>query len=131
MRHLLTFDVEQRYIVEILLRLIVTKEHFAMPSRPARLLCVGKDQELLQTRCAVLSRSGYDAQAVILGKAESLLRTSEFDLVVISAWLSEWEQDHILSAVGVTPTLVLTELTLADDLLAKVERRLVTAAQED
>jgi DNA-binding response OmpR family regulator len=90
-----------------------------MPSRPARLLCVGKEPELLQTRCAVLSRSGYDAQPVIVGEAESLLRTSEFDLVVISAWLSEWEKGHILSAAGETPTLVLTELTFADDLLAK------------
>jgi DNA-binding response OmpR family regulator len=95
-----------------------------MPTRPARLLCVGKEQELLQTRCAVLSQSGHDAQSATLEEAEILLRTSKFDLVIVSAWLSEWERGRILAAAGKTPTLVLTELTLAEDLLAQVERLL-------
>jgi len=37
----------------------------------------------------------------------------------------------ILSAAGKTPTLVLTELTLADKLPGEVERRLVAASCED
>jgi|HubBroStandDraft_6_1064221.scaffolds.fasta_scaffold856379_2 hypothetical protein len=95
-----------------------------MPTRPARLLCVGKEQELLQTRCAVLSQSGHDGQSATLEEAEILLRTSKFDLVIVSAWLSEWERGRILAAAGKTPALVLTELTLAEDLLAQVERLL-------
>jgi DNA-binding response OmpR family regulator len=98
-----------------------------MPSRPARLLCVGKEPELLEIRCAVLESAGYDAQAVTLEEAESLLRMSEFDLVIVSAWLSEWERGRILAAAGETPALVLTELTLADKRLAKVERMLQPA----
>jgi DNA-binding response OmpR family regulator len=98
--------------------------------RPARLLCIGKDPDLLRTRCAVLSQSGYDAQAVMLEEAESLLRTSEFDLVIVSAGLSAWERGSILLAAGKTSTLVLTELTLADDLLAQVERLLSLATQQ-
>jgi hypothetical protein len=34
-----------------------------MVSRPARLICVGKDHDLLRTRCAVLSIYGYDAKS--------------------------------------------------------------------
>jgi DNA-binding response OmpR family regulator len=98
-----------------------------MPSRPARLLCVGKDRELLQTRCAVLTQSGYDAQAATLPEAEILLRAEEYDLVIVSAWLSEWEGGRILAAAGKTPPLVLGELTLAWELLAKVERLLPPA----
>jgi hypothetical protein len=45
--------------------------------------------------------------------------------------LEEWEKGQILMAVGKTPALVLTELTLADKLLAQVERLLVAASQED
>ena len=95
-----------------------------MPSRPARLLCAGKDPGLLQTRCAVLERSGYHAQPAVLPEVETILRTEEFDLIIVSAWLGEWEKGQILSAAGKTPALMLTELTFADNLLAQVERML-------
>ena len=97
--------------------------------RPARLLCVGNEPELLRTRCAVLRRSGYDAQSVMLEEAESLLRTSEFDLMIVSAWLSDWERGSILSSAGKTPAYVLTELTLADKLLEEVARLLAAGSQ--
>ena len=57
-----------------------------MPSCPARLLCVGKDPDLLQTRCAVLSRYGYDAISATVADAEMLLHTEAFDLVIVSAF---------------------------------------------
>jgi hypothetical protein len=55
-------------------------------------------------------------------EAEVLLRTEEFDLIVVSAQLGESERGRILSAAGETPTYVLPGLTLAAELLAKVER---------
>ena len=97
---------------------------------PARLLCVGNDIKHLQTRCAVLESVGYDAESAVMPEAETLLRAEEFDLVIVSAWLDEWEKGKILTAAGKTPALVLTELVLADKLLAQVERLLVTASQE-
>jgi DNA-binding response OmpR family regulator len=57
-----------------------------MPSRPARLLCVGKELDSLQTRCAVLSQSGYDAKSATVAEAEILVRTEQFDLVILSAF---------------------------------------------
>lgn len=98
---------------------------------PARLLCVGNGIDHLQTRCAVLGSAGYNAKSAAMPEAEILLRTEKFDLVIVSAWLSEQEKGQILAMAGKTPALVLTELTLADDLLAQVERVLVTASRED
>jgi len=99
-----------------------------MPLIPrVRLLCGGQDLSLSQTRCLVLCRSGYRAQSAMLSEAESLVRTQEFDLVIVSAWLNEWERGRILAAAGETTALVLTELTPAEELLTKVERRLQPA----
>jgi hypothetical protein len=58
------------------------------------------------------------------------LRTEEFDLVIVSAWLGEWDRGVILSTARKAPALVLTELTLADKVLAQMERMLVAASQE-
>jgi hypothetical protein len=96
-----------------------------MPSRPARLLCVGKELDSLQTRCAVLSHSGYDAKSATVAEAEILLRTEEFDLVIVSAFLSPEEQASVISAAGETPALVLEGVTFPPELLAQVERRLL------
>jgi hypothetical protein len=93
-------------------------------SMPHRLLCTGNEADLLKSRCAVLRYSGYEAQAATLSEAEILLRAGKFDMIIISAWASEWERGRILSAAGRTPAYVLRGLTLAPELLAQVEHRL-------
>jgi len=101
-----------------------------MLSRSARLLCVGNGTDHLETRCAVLGSAGYRAEAADLPEAEIILRTEEFDLIIVSAWLSESDREAILAAAGKTPALVLTELTPAEKLLAQVERLLAAASQD-
>lgn len=54
-----------------------------------------------------------------------------FDLVIVSAWLEEWENEQIVASAGKTPALILTRLTLVDDLLDQVERLLQTAADHE
>jgi hypothetical protein len=54
-----------------------------MPSRPLRLLCVGNGVDHLQTRCAILGSAGYKAKSAALPDAETLLRTEEFDLIML------------------------------------------------
>jgi hypothetical protein len=88
------------------------------------MLCVGKDLDLLQTRCDVLNLSGYDAQSATVPEAELLLLTEKFDLVIVSAFLDDSEKDRILAAAGTMPTLMLRGLTLAPELLGKVQRML-------
>ena len=94
---------------------------------PARLLCTGNEADLLESRCTLLRHSGYEAQASTLQEAEILLRTEKYDLVIISAWLSEWERDQILPAAGKTPTYVLSGLTFTSELLGEVERHVAQA----
>jgi hypothetical protein len=84
----------------------------------ARILCIGKDSGLLRSRCAVLTHAGYDAQAVIFCESESLLRTAEFDLLILSAILRDEEKNHIAALVGGTSLiLALPKLIFASELL--------------
>jgi DNA-binding response OmpR family regulator len=93
-------------------------------SKPPRLLCVGKESDLLETRCTVLKYNGYDARSASLWEAETLLSQEAFDLVIISATLNVGETGRVVSAVGESRTIVLRGVTFARDLLAEVERRL-------
>jgi hypothetical protein len=95
-----------------------------MSYHSARVLCTGNEAGLLQCRCDVLRHHGYEAQAATLPEGETLLRAGKYDLVIICAWLTEWERGRILSAAGKTPTYVLRGMTLAPELLAQVEQRL-------
>jgi DNA-binding response OmpR family regulator len=102
-----------------------------MLGNPARILCIGKDPGLLRSRCAVLGHAGYDAQAVMFADAESLLRTAEFDLIILSAILSAEERDYISAFIGGTvPIVALKKLTFASELLAEVEHRLQRTKQD-
>jgi hypothetical protein len=100
-----------------------------MPSRRARLLCVGNERDHLQSRCDVLNFSGYDAKSATAAEAEILLSIEQFDLVIVSAFLSQAERDRVVSAAGETPTLVLDGVTFPPELLAQVERVLVGVSQ--
>jgi hypothetical protein len=87
-----------------------------MPSGPARLLCVGKDldpttnslrrPQSIWVRCGIGYRTGCRAS----------LHTEGFDLVIVSAFLDEWEKGSVFSTAGKSPTLVLRGLILAPDL---------------
>ncbi len=102
-----------------------------MLGNPARILCIGKDSGLLRSRCAILTHAGYHAQAVMFAEAESLLRTEEFDLIILSAILSGEERDHISGFIGGTvPILTLKKLTFASELLAETEQRLQQTKQD-
>jgi hypothetical protein len=101
-----------------------------MLSNPPHILCIGKDSGLLRSRCAVLAHAGYDAQAVMFADAETLLRTTEFDLIILSAILTNEEREHVFEFIGDrVPILVLKKLTFASELLAEIEQRLHQAKQ--
>jgi CheY-like chemotaxis protein len=95
---------------------------------PSRLLCVGNELDHLESRCAVLGSAGYIAKSATVAEAVKLLRTEEFDLIIISVFLSREEQDRLISAAPNTPKLVLDGVTFAAELLALVERRLSPTA---
>jgi DNA-binding response OmpR family regulator len=96
-----------------------------MTIKPARLLCVGREINLLRIRCEILTEFGYEAQSISLIEAEDLLRRDTFDLVILSASLNEQEKDRILEVIGgQMPTLQLSTMLLPTELLREVENRL-------
>ena len=96
-----------------------------MTIKPARLLCVGREINLLRIRCEILTEFGYEAQAISLIESEDLLRRDTFDLVILSASLSEQEKDRILEVIGGRmPTFQLSTMLLPTELLWEVENRM-------
>jgi DNA-binding response OmpR family regulator len=86
-----------------------------------QILCVGIDHTLLDSRCAVLARHGYDARPAMLLEAEDLLMSAGFDLIILSAMLSAEEKSRVLRAIpGSSRTLVLEPLVTPPELLRKV-----------
>ena len=88
-------------------------------------MCVGREINLLRIRCEILTEFGYEAQAISLIEAEDLLHRDTFDLVILSASLSEQEKDRILEVIGGRmPILQLSTMLLPTELLRGVENRL-------
>jgi hypothetical protein len=67
----------------------------------------------------------------MFAEAENLLRTEEFDLIILSAILSSEEREHISEFIGGSvPILALKKLTFASELLADIEQRLRQTKQD-
>jgi CheY-like chemotaxis protein len=89
-----------------------------------RILCVENDA-VLESRCAVLELSGYDTSAASVQAAEFLLSNQEFDLIVLSANLSEKERQWIVAGAGSsTRILALNGFTLPSELISMVAEQL-------
>jgi DNA-binding response OmpR family regulator len=98
-----------------------------MAALPTRILCLGRDAALQETRCAVLAHSGYDAQSATIPDGYRQLRNGAFDLVIVSARLAEQNRDEFLSALPTeTQTLVVKEFFYPKELLAAVAELLVS-----
>jgi hypothetical protein len=68
---------------------------------------------------------GYEARYSLYFDAARALGSDQFDLVVVSAFLTDQEKDQILALTGnATPTIILRALTYAPELIQLVEQRL-------
>ena len=90
-----------------------------------RVLTVGTDVDLLETRQALLASRGYDPLIATLEDVDEKLRSDRFDLVILSAMLSEEEKRHVQAKLpACTRTLVLETLVWPADLLHNVAEAL-------
>jgi hypothetical protein len=98
-----------------------------MATRPnfgaAEILCVELDVGLLESRCAVLKHSGYDAASASPQLAEVMLRSRKFDLIVISR-LRDSDLHRINNFSDGADVLVLDGFTSPSELLSLVAQRL-------
>ncbi len=71
-----------------------------------RILCLEHDLAVLETRCAVLKASGYDATSAPPHLAEIVLRGQKFDLVVVSS-LNDRDLQRVITLSDGADLLVL------------------------
>ena len=89
----------------------------------AKILCVEHDVVVLESRCAVLKRSGYDSTSTSPLVVEIVLRRQRFDLIVLSR-MNDSDLHRIIDLADGTDVLVLEELTMPSELLSLVAERL-------
>jgi DNA-binding response OmpR family regulator len=85
----------------------------------AKILCVEPHLAVLESRCAILKHSGYDAVSASPELAEIVLRSQNFDLIVLSN-LSKSDLLKIINLADGANVLVLYESTLPSELLSLV-----------
>jgi DNA-binding response OmpR family regulator len=91
-----------------------------------RVLTVGTDVTLLTTRQALLVSRGYDSLIAAPGDVDEKLHSGKFDLVILSAMLSEEEKRHIQAKLPAgTRPLVLETFVWPNELLRMVAAALV------
>jgi DNA-binding response OmpR family regulator len=90
-----------------------------------RILTVGIDLRLLTTRQALLISSGYDSLLATPEDVDEKLQSGQFDLVILSAMLSQEEKCRIQANLpdGTRP-LVLETLVMPKELLRMVAEAL-------
>jgi DNA-binding response OmpR family regulator len=91
-----------------------------MTEKHTQILCVGNELDLLELRCSILEQAGYACDAARLNEADTLLKSGRFDLVIVSARVSEHEKRHVTSLAQTTPLLFLDGVTFPRDLLKDV-----------
>jgi hypothetical protein len=89
----------------------------------AKILCVERDVAVLDSRCAILKCSGYDAASASPQVAEIALRRQRFDLIILSS-LSDSDLHRIINLADGADVLVLDGFTMPAELLSLVEQRL-------
>jgi DNA-binding response OmpR family regulator len=83
-----------------------------------RVLTVGTDVDLLETRQALLASRGYDPLIATLEDVDEKLRSDRFDLVILSATLSQEEKRDIQAKLPAgTRPLLLETLVWPEELL--------------
>ena len=115
-------DLTQYGVIVVNSEVASTRQDISVTTR-AKILCVESDSAVLETRCAVLKYSGYDAASASPQAAEIVLRSRKFDLLVISS-LSDSDLNRVVNLSDGGAVLVLEELTLPDQLLSLVAERL-------
>ncbi len=68
-----------------------------MTNSALKLLCIGHDTTLLQTRSAVLRIHGYAADGVLFNEFDGKLATADYDLIVLSKSITPEECAAIMA----------------------------------
>jgi hypothetical protein len=90
-----------------------------------KILCIGRDAVLLESRCAVLAHGGYEARAATIAEFQQQLGFGKFALIIISARQAAQESLAFVQGLPAdTRTLILDGYISPNDLLSAVANRL-------
>jgi CheY-like chemotaxis protein len=96
-----------------------------VPDTRFRILCVGVDMRLLNTRQALLDSRGYESWIATPADVDEKMSSGRFDVVILSFMLSELDKRRIKAKIPAETKLVaLTGLIMPDDLLRTVAETL-------
>lgn len=93
-----------------------------MDARSPKILCVEHGVAVLETRCAVLKYSGYDAASPSPQLAEIVLRSEKIDLLIVSSQ-NDSDLHRVLNLSDGAEVLILDGLTMPSKLLSLVTQR--------
>jgi hypothetical protein len=82
----------------------------------------------LALRCAILDQAGYTSVSATFVEAETLLNSKKFDIVIVSARLTQDEKRRVESLAQDTPFLFLNGVTFPRDLLKIVSDLIASPA---
>lgn len=99
-----------------------------MTKKRPQILCVGNEPDLLALRCAILDQAGYSCVAAKLEEVETVFKSGTFDLVIVSAGVSEQEKLRAASLAHDTPLVFLNGVTFPRDLLKNVSDLMASRA---
>jgi DNA-binding response OmpR family regulator len=99
-----------------------------MREKRPQILCVGHEPDLLALRCAILDQAGYASVSAKVEEAEALLKREKFDLVIVSARVSEQEIRRLRSLTPDIPVVLLDGVTFPRDLLKHVSDLMASRA---
>ena len=94
----------------------------------AKILCVEHDVAVVESRCAILKVSSYDAASASPQLAEIILRGQRFDLIVVSG-LRDYDLYRVANLADGADLLVLDGFTIPSELLSLVAQRLNLQAE--
>jgi hypothetical protein len=89
----------------------------------AKILCVESDPAVLESQCAVLKVSDYDAFLTVPQVAEAVLRGHRFDLIVVSN-ASDYDLHRVINFSDGAEVLVLEGMVVPAELFSMVSERL-------
>ena len=85
------------------------------------ILCIGSDPHLLESRCLVLQSAGHKTTSLATSEALHALPTKTFDILIISASVSEEDRAALAEvATGTAQIIQLKGFISPNELLALV-----------
>jgi hypothetical protein len=88
-----------------------------------KILCLGVDEDLLTTRCAVLVSEGYECVFAIAPEGLADIEKGNYDLVIFSSTLAAQSENLLKLVPKGKAVVIIRQFIRPEELLVEVETR--------